>query len=256
MTADRRAWLKGALGLPAALAVSACDRITASPDVNRTLDSGETLTRRVQDLLVGPRALAREYRPQDITPGFKANGTTDPDSDAYRALAANGFRDWRLEIGGLVERPLSLSLDDLRAAPSRSQITRHDCVEGWSGIAGWKGARLGPLLQRAGLKPQARFIAFFCADTLELTLDGTGDYYETIAIADAFHPQTILAFEMNGAPLPVAHGAPVRLRLERQLGYKMAKYVMRIAAIDSFAGLGRGRGGYWEDRGYQWYAGI
>ena len=163
---------------------------------------------------------------------------------------------WRLQIGGLVEHPYSLSLAELRGEAARSQITRHDCVEGWSCIAQWRGARLGPLLDRAVLKPTARYIAFFCADTLELTLDGSGDYYETIAIADAHHPQTILAYEMNGAALPVAHGAPVRLRLERQLGYKMAKYVMRIEAIDSFAKLGRGKGGYWEDRGYQWYAGI
>ena len=255
-TSDRRAWLRAALCLPATLAAGACDKLTGSPAVNQGLGSAETLTRRVQALLVGPNALAHEYAPGDISPDFKANGTTSPDSDAYQALAANNFADWKLEIGGLVERPLQLSLADLRHAPSRSQITRHDCVEGWSGIAGWKGARLGPLLQRAGLKPQARFIAFFCADTLELTLDGTGDYYETIAIGDAFHPQTILAYEMNGAPLPIAHGAPIRLRLERQLGYKMAKYVMRIEAIDSFAKLGRGSGGYWEDRGYQWYAGI
>ncbi len=252
----RRHWLRAALAAPAGLALAACDKITASPPVNRALDSGETLTRRVQGMLAGPQALAREFTAADISKDFKANGTTAPDSDAYQALAASNFADWTLQIGGLVERPLSLSLADLRAAPARSQITRHDCVEGWSGIAQWRGARLGPLLSRAGLKPTARYIAFFCADTLELTLDGSGDYYETIAIADAFHPQTILAYEMNDAPLPVAHGAPIRLRLERQLGYKMAKYVMRIEAIDSFAKLGRGRGGYWEDRGYQWYAGI
>jgi DMSO/TMAO reductase YedYZ molybdopterin-dependent catalytic subunit len=256
MNGTRREILGAAAAGATTLALGGCDQVTGSPAVNRALDAGETLSRVVQGALVGPGALAREYPPSAISPDFRANGTTSPDSDAYQQLAAAGFADWRLEIGGLVERPLYLSLAALRAAPSRAQITRHDCVEGWSGIAGWRGARLGPLLRRAGLKPQARFIAFFCADTLELTLDGSGDYYETIAVADAFHPQTILAYEMNGAPLPVAHGAPVRLRLERQLGYKMAKYVMRIEAIDSFAQLGRGRGGYWEDRGYQWYAGI
>jgi DMSO/TMAO reductase YedYZ molybdopterin-dependent catalytic subunit len=107
-----------------------------------------------------------------------------------------------------------------------------------------------------GLKPSARYIAFYCADTLEQTLDGTGQYYETIDLVDAFHPQTILAYEMNDAPLPVANGAPLRLRVERQLGYKMAKYVMRIEAIEAFGNVGRGRGGFWEDRGYEWYAGI
>ena len=144
----------------------------------------------------------------------------------------------------------------MRALPSRTQITRHDCVEGWSCIAAVEGRAVVEHSRRGALKPQARFIAFFCADTLEQTLDGTGHYYETIDLVDAAHPQTILAYEMNGAPLPVDHGAPLRLRVERQLGYKMAKYVMRIEAIDGFAALGRGRGGFWEDRGYEWYAGI
>ncbi|CAN5815522.1 molybdopterin-binding protein [soil metagenome] len=256
MTATRRAWLRGGLTTAVGLNAAACDKLTQSQKVNATLDGAEALNRRLHGLFVGRSALAREYDRSAISPDFRANGTTNPDSEDYQALAAKGFGDWRLQIGGLVERPFSLSLAELHAQPARSQITRHDCVEGWSSIAQWRGARLGPLLKRAGLKPQARYIAFFCADTLELTLDGSGDYYETIAIADAFHPQTILAYEMNDAPLPVAHGAPVRLRLERQLGYKMAKYVMRIEAIDSFAALGRGRGGYWEDRGYQWYAGI
>jgi DMSO/TMAO reductase YedYZ molybdopterin-dependent catalytic subunit len=140
--------------------------------------------------------------------------------------------------------------------PARTQITRHDCVEGWSCIGKWKGALLGPILNTVGLKPSARYIAFHCADTLEQTLDGTGIYYETIDLVDAFHPQTILAYDMNDKPLPVPNGAPLRLRVERQLGYKMAKYVMRIEAIESFSGLGRGGGGFWEDRGYEWYAGI
>ena len=254
--ASRRTWLKAGLTSALGLAVGACAKVTQSPTVTNVLDGAETLNRRLHGLLVGRTDLAREYDHLDISPDFRANGTTNPDSDEYQALVTSGFKDWKLQVGGLVERPFSLSLDELRAAPARSQITRHDCVEGWSSIAQWRGARLGPLLERAGLKPQARYIAFFCADTLELTLDGTGDYYETIAIADAFHPQTILAYEMNGQPLPVAHGAPIRLRLERQLGDKMAKYVMRIEAIDNYAALGRGKGGYWEDRGYQWYAGI
>ncbi|MEW5685926.1 MAG: molybdopterin-binding protein [Pseudomonadota bacterium] len=236
--------------------LAGCDQLSTSPQVNQVLARGEDVTRRAQRLLVDRKVLAREYPPEAISPDFRANGTTNPDSEDYQAHVAAGFQDWRLEIGGLVERPLSLSLGELRQAPARSQVTRHDCVEGWSSIGKWRGARLGPLLDRAGVKPQARYVAFFCADTLELTLDGSGDYYETIDLVDAHHPQTILAYDMNDAPLPVAHGAPVRLRLERQLGYKMAKYVMRIELIESFAHLGRGRGGYWEDRGYQWYAGI
>lgn len=252
---SRRAWLRGGGASLLGLATAGCDRLTQSQAVNRLLSSADGLNQALYDL-AGDRTLAREYPASAISRDFRANGSTQPDSEEYQALAANGFADWRLEIGGLVERPLSLSLADLRAAAARQQITRHDCVEGWSCIAGWKGARLGPLLDRAGLKPQAKYLAFYCADTLELTLDGTGDYYETISLLDAYHPQTILAYEMNDAPLPVAHGAPVRLRVERQLGYKMAKYVMRIEAIERFDHLGLGKGGYWEDRGYQWFAGI
>ncbi|HEY9216764.1 MAG TPA: molybdopterin-dependent oxidoreductase, partial [Phenylobacterium sp.] len=174
----------------------------------------------------------------------------------YVALRDAGFADYRLVVDGLVERPLTLSLADLRALPTRSQITRHDCVEGWSSIGKWTGARLSAVLQRAGLKPDARFIVFHCADTLEPTLDNTGRYYESIDLEDALHEQTILAYEMNDAPLAVKHGAPLRLRVERQLGYKHAKYVMRLEAVKDYAHLGRGSGGFWEDRGYEWYAGI
>jgi DMSO/TMAO reductase YedYZ molybdopterin-dependent catalytic subunit len=223
--------------------LSGCGLDARSPGVMAVLETAEALTKAAQRALMAPRqALAPEYGQAD-----------DPD---YLDASDKNFVDWRLEVGGLVERPLELSLADLRALPSRTQITRHDCVEGWSCIAQWKGAPLKAVLDAAGLKPQARFIAFFCADQLEQTLDGNGRYYETIDLIDAWHPQTILAYEMNGAPLAVEHGAPLRLRVERQLGYKMAKYVVRIEAIDSFAALGRGRGGFWEDRGYEWYAGI
>ena len=153
-------------------------------------------------------------------------------------------------------RPASLSLADLKRLPQRTQITRHDCVEGWSAIGQWSGAPLGVILKAVGLAPNARFAVFHCADDLDGSSDGSGLYYETIDLEDAFHPQTILAYEMNDRPLPIAHGAPLRVRVERQLGYKMAKYVMRIDAIEDFSALGRGNGGFWEDRGYDWYAGI
>ena len=160
------------------------------------------LTEAAQRALLAPRlALAPEYPPGAISAYFKPNGSIDPDDPDYVAARQRGFSDWRLEVGGLVERPMKLSLADLRALPSRSQITRHDCVEGWSCIGQWKGAQLAALLTAAGLKPQARYIAFFCADTLEQTLDNNGRYYETIDLVDAFHPQTILAYEMNYAPL-------------------------------------------------------
>ncbi len=241
----------GALAAP----LSGCD--AGSPAALSILDKAERLTTAVQRALLAPRtALAPEFPQSAITSTFKPNGSVDPDDPGYIALRQGGFADWKLEVGGLVDRPMTLTLADLRGLPSRSQITRHDCVEGWSCIGQWKGVQLSALLTSAGLKPQARYIAFFCADTLEQTLDNTGRYYETIDLIDAVHPQTILAYEMNFAPLKVEHGAPLRLRVERQLGYKMAKYVMRVEAIDGFSRISRGRGGFWEDRGYEWYAGI
>jgi DMSO/TMAO reductase YedYZ molybdopterin-dependent catalytic subunit len=253
---SRRKLLRG-LAAGGLLPLSGCSLDSRAPAVMDVLDRAEALTMAAQRALLGSRqALAREYSPGAITPTFKPNGSVDPDDPAYVALRQGGFADWRLEVGGLVERPMKLSLSDLRELPSRSQITRHDCVEGWSCIGQWKGAQLSALLKAAGLKPQARLIAFFCADSLDDPPNPDDRYYETIDLVDAFHPQTILAYEMNYAPLTVAHGAPLRLRVERQLGYKMAKYVMRIEAITSFARLGGGRGGYWEDRGYEWYAGV
>ena len=162
----------------------------------------------------------------------------------------------RLVVDGLVEQPLSLSLADVRALPSRSQITRHDCVEGGSAIGQWTGPQLGAVLNLAGLLPNARYIVFRCADAMGGDPEGTDYYYESIDLIDAFHPQTILAHAMNGAPLAIAHGAPLRLRVERQLGYKQAKYIARIEAVADFKDLHRGKGGYWEDRGYEWYAGV
>lgn len=201
-------------------------------------------------------ALAQEFTEADISKDFRANGSISPADAEYRALSESGFANYRLVVDGLVERPLSLSLAELRALPARTQITRHDCVEGWSSIGKWTGARLGPLLEKAGLKKEARYIVFHCADSLEETLDGTGRYYESIDLFDAFHAQTILAYAMNNAPLPVAHGAPLRLRAERHLGFKQAKYVMRLEAVADYGQIGRGKGGFWEDRGYDWYAGI
>jgi DMSO/TMAO reductase YedYZ molybdopterin-dependent catalytic subunit len=256
ISAHRRGWLRAGLASAGALAIGACDRITGNPKGVAVLQSAEGLTRRAQRLVVDRKALAREFHPSDISPDFRPNGSIDPADADYVAHRDKGFADYRLVVDGLVERPLSLSLAELRGLPSRTQITRHDCVEGWSSIAKWTGARLGPLLDRAGLKKTARYIVFHCGDTLEQTLDGSGRYYESIDLIDAYHPQTLLAYAMNGRVLPVAHGAPLRLRVERQLGYKQAKYVMRIEAVDDYRHLGRGRGGFWEDRGYEWYAGI
>jgi DMSO/TMAO reductase YedYZ molybdopterin-dependent catalytic subunit len=248
----RKLFTAGAITL-GGLALTGCDALTASPDFRSFLKSAEGLTMASQRALMFGQPLAREFSERDISPVFKANGTKNPNTPAYNALAANNFADWRLRIDGLVERPVSLSLADLRALPSRTQITRHDCVEGWSAIGKWQGVQLGPLLQTVGLKPNARFAVMHCADNYA---GGADMYYESIDLVDGFHPQTILAYALNGQQLGIAHGAPLRLRVERQLGYKHAKYLMRIEMVERLDGFGRGRGGYWEDRGYEWYAGI
>jgi len=154
-----------------------------------------------------------------------------------------------------VLHPASFSLDQLRAMPARTQITRHDCVEGWSCIGQWTGVRLSHVLQQVGLAPQARYVLFHCLDRMDEN-DESSLYYESVDLDDALHEQTILAWELNGHPLPVANGAPLRARIERQLGYKQPKYLERIEVVSSLAGHGGGRGGFWEDQGYNWYAGI
>jgi DMSO/TMAO reductase YedYZ molybdopterin-dependent catalytic subunit len=234
------------------LLLSGCDRIGRSAGFQAVQSSAQDLTRRVQRLVIDRGALAREYEGADMSPLFRTNGNVMPASPAYRAHAASAFADWRLVVDGLVTRPLALSLDRIGRLPARTQITRHDCVEGWSAIGKWTGVPLRLLLQGAGLRAQARYIVFHCAD------DFNGiPYYESIDLVDAWHPQTILAWAMNDKPLEIGHGAPLRLRVERQLGYKHAKYVMRVEAVESLERIGLGKGGYWEDRsGYQWYAGI
>src|SRR5512144_588474 len=251
---SRRRFLSSAFGATGALAFGGCDALSQTEWAPEILEAGEKFSSVTQHLMAPRRAMAQEFNESDLSPRFRSNGTSMPANPQYLALATGGFADYRLAVGGLVEKPASLSLADLRALPSRTQITRHDCVEGWSAIGKWKGARLSVLLEAVRPKPQARFVVFHCADPKER--DGTSPYYESIDLEDAFHPQTILAYDLNDAPLPVANGAPIRLRVERQLGYKHAKYVMRIELVESFATIAGGKGGYWEDQGYQWYAGI
>ena len=246
------------VGGAATLMLGGCDRLAASPTFQQMLLGAESLTYRSQRTLIARTALAREYGEGDISVRFKANGSQDPNNlpPGYGDQAQNGYADWRLEVGGLVNRPASFSLAELRALPARTQITRHDCVEGWSAIGKWSGPPLSLVLDRVGLRPEARFVVFHCADEVLRYIDGSQPYYESIDLIDAFHPQTILAYEMNGAPLPMEHGAPLRLRVERQLGYKMAKFINRIEVVDRFDTIRGGKGGYWEDSGYEWYAGI
>jgi DMSO/TMAO reductase YedYZ molybdopterin-dependent catalytic subunit len=250
----RRRFLARAGATTGALLLAGCNKLSQTEWFPKVLGVGEKASDAAAHLVTARKSMAQEFTDADRSPQFRSNGTSNPNSAEYRALAAGGFADYRLAVGGLVETPAAYSLAELRLLPSRTQITRHDCVEGWSAIAKWKGARLAALLDRSRPKPQARYAVFHCADPMEA--DGTDLYYESIDMEDAVHPQTILAYEMNDAPLPVANGAPVRLRVERQLGYKHAKFVMRIELVDSYAGIAGGNGGYWEDQGYQWFAGI
>jgi DMSO/TMAO reductase YedYZ molybdopterin-dependent catalytic subunit len=235
--------------------------LTLNPSFAQVSCAVEDWTRLSQRTLLLPGQFAKEYSAADISPTFKPNGTFDPGGDYYNAQVAQNFANWRLRIDGMVSHPLSLSVSEIRALPSRTQITRHDCVEGWSAIGMWTGVQLGLLLKAASLSPSARYAVFHCADNLtgEPSKGGEqspGQYYESIDLVDAFHPQTLIAYALNGKPLDVPHGAPLRLRVERQLGYKQAKYLQRIEITDSFRRIAAGYGGYWEDRGYDWYAGI
>jgi DMSO/TMAO reductase YedYZ molybdopterin-dependent catalytic subunit len=244
----RRTLIAGGAGL----LLAGCDKVIQVPAARRILFAGEEMHRGLQRALTNRAALAPEFTADQRSPIFRSNGTRDPGTPAYTQLVAHRFADWRLQVGGLVTRPLSLSLADLRALPNRAQTTRHDCVEGWSAIGKWTGPMLGNVLKAAGLRDAARYVVFTCAD-----LYNGAPYYESIDLIDAFHPQTILAWALNDRPLDVPHGAPVRLRVERQLGYKHAKYLMRVDAVASLAGIGRGKGGFWEDTvDYDWYAGI
>ena len=249
---DRRRFLRGAIASALAVLVSGCDRVSDSAKGERILGAAEGVTRRMQGLLSPTSRLAQEFSVADISPVFKANGTTMPDTPAYRALLANDFAEYRLAVDGLVERPGSWSLPELKRLGQRTQITRHDCVEGWSAIGQWTGVPLQALLDAVVPGKDARYVVFHCFDMW----DDDVFYYESIDLHEARHPQTILAYEFNGETLPVPHGAPLRLRVERQLGYKQAKYIRRIEIVASFAAIHGGNGGYWEDNGYEWYAGI
>jgi DMSO/TMAO reductase YedYZ molybdopterin-dependent catalytic subunit len=224
--------------------------------VRRFLEKANALTQAAQRAIEGPVPMAREYPASAIREDQRPNGSTDPQTDDYLAVKSNDFAAYRLQVAGLVDKPLSLSLDELRAMPSRTQITRHDCVEGWSCIAQWTGVQLSRVLDQAGVKPEARYVVFHCYDALMTDpFSLPTNYYESVDLVGARHPQTILAYGLNGRTLPVANGAPLRVRIEQQLGYKMAKYIKAIEIVDSFANIAGGNGGYWEDLGYDWYAG-
>ena len=249
---NRRRLLLGAVAGAGAGLLAGCDALSRHKGFVDVLGLAEPLSQGAQRLVTGKR-LALEYPESRISPLFRPNGSINPQTSEYLALKANGFAGYKLRVRGLVQAPLEFTIDALHALPQRSQVTRHDCVEGWSVIGKWQGVPLAHLLDMARPKPGVRYVVFHCFD--DLNGDGSR-YYESIDLADAYHPQTIAAYKLNDAALPVANGAPLRMRIERKLGYKQPKYVHTIELVDSYAGLMGGEGGYWEDQGYDWYGGI
>jgi DMSO/TMAO reductase YedYZ molybdopterin-dependent catalytic subunit len=215
------------------------------PDHGGIYGLGETLTYASQRLLTR-HSLAREFSRGQISKRPLAN-EIPPLNEAFQRLQAGGFADWRLSLNGMVDRPASFSLAQLKSYPSRSQITQLQCEEGWSYIAEWIGAPLSHVLDVVGIHPQARYVVYFSIDP---------EWWESIDMADALHPQTFLAYGMNGGELPVGHGGPLRMRLPRQLGYKSVKFITHLTVTDSLKGFGKGLGSASPEGGYAWYAGI
>ena len=248
----RRGFLKAALGSAAAVSAGGVAIWLAKryglvpPDHGGLYGVGETLTYATQRLLLPRVSLAREFNRSQISKNFPAFGTVMPEDESYMFSVINGFQSWRLPIDGLVVRRGVFTLPGLKRFPSRTQVTEHICEEGWSAIAEWTGVQLSYVLNAAGVKPEAKYVVFYCVD---------GDW-GSLDMTDAWHPQTILAYGMNGEDLPVPHGAPVRLRVERQLGYKSLKYISHIRVTDTLQDIGKGLGGSDPEEGYSWYAGI
>jgi len=233
----------GAAGVAGAAAIAG-QAGTIPPDAGAAYGLGATLTYTAHRLLTR-NSMAREFPREGVSTPF-ANGRP-PKDEAFLKHQAADFADWRVTVDGLVERPMSLSLADLRGYPSRSQITQLACEEGWSYIAEWKGVPLSHVLNLVGLRPEARYVAYFSSSP---------GWWDSLDLADAWHPQTLLALGMNGGELPVPFGGPVRMRVPRQLGYKSVKYVNRLVAAADLKSFGKGLGSGAPEAGYSWYAGI
>jgi DMSO/TMAO reductase YedYZ molybdopterin-dependent catalytic subunit len=217
----------------------------AQPLSGSFLGLADALTYAAHRTLLPQQALAREFSRNRISP-LPENGTTNPEDEDYQRLLRGKFEDWRLPISGLVAQPMAMSLDDLKRFPARTQITQHTCEEGWSAIAEWTGVQLSRVIEAVGIKPEARYIVFH-------TVDG---WWDSLDMSDALHPQTILTYGMNGRELPVPHGAPIRLRVERQLGYKSLKFLKTMTVTDRLDNVEDGTGAVGVAEGYSWYSGI
>lgn len=212
------------------------------------IDSAEALDQRV----IGTRGLAKEYRPQDISADFPIDSLPTPADASYLNLVRDNFRSYKLVVDGAVHAPQTFTYARLQQMTQRRNITRHDCVEGWSVVAQWDGVRVADVLAAVRPRADAKFVVFHSLDR-----DQQGSpYYESLNLEQATHPQALLALRMNGKPIHPDHGAPVRLRVPTQLGYKSAKWVSRVEVVGTLATLYGGKGGYWEDQGYEWFAGI
>ncbi len=252
VTISRRKLVTG-LASTGGLLLAGCSSKELPPTYGNVLRMGDVLTYRAFRMLLPARSLVREYTHSDITsiPAIGTSNPADPHGELYNAqrgavydrLRAGAFTDWRLKVEGRVARPRSFSLAELKALPARTQITKHTCEEGWSAIAEWTGVPLHSVLQAAGIQSSARFVNFFAYD----------DNADGIDMLDALHPQTILAYAMNGRELPLGHGAPLRVRVETQLGYKSVKFLERIVVTNEFDDLGKTGP---LQNGWAWYVGI
>jgi DMSO/TMAO reductase YedYZ molybdopterin-dependent catalytic subunit len=234
----------GASGL--AVAARLADRYNLiAPDHGGVYGAGESLTYASQRLLTSHGSMAREFHRSQISKVAPVNGPP-PETEIYQRLLHGRFADWRLIVEGLVAGPCAFSLAELKRYPSSTQITHQACEEGWSFVAEWTGVPLSHVLNMARVRPRAKYVVFYTFDPK----------WDSLDMSDAWHPQTLLAYAMNGQELPAPHGAPLRLRVPRQLGYKSKKYLSRIVVVDDLKNIGDGLGSSAPKAGYSWYAGI
>jgi DMSO/TMAO reductase YedYZ molybdopterin-dependent catalytic subunit len=236
----------------AAALLAGCDSVKNGLNENEGVRSTLRVAQDLNAIAIGTHGMAKLYSVADIDRDYPTNGDPTPTDPAYQALVRDGFRSYRMPVGGLVEHPRTFDLQELRQLATLTQITRHDCVEGWSVIGQWTGIPLHTIVSIVQPKPQARYVVFYSFDH-----DDQGQqFYGSIDRLQAAHPQTMLALDLNGKAVDPDHGAPVRLRIPTQLAYKSTKWVQRIELVSDFKHIFGGNGGYWEDQGYQWYAGI